>query len=381
MKTLVKPTTLAEAREALLDTAGPVAITGAGTAAGWAGALHPVETELDTTGLTGIVVHNPGDMTVAVRAGTPLRELQAELAGHGQQVSLDAARIAEGATVGGLVATADAGPSALVHGTLRDLVIGTTTLLSDGSVVRSGGHVIKNVAGFDISKLLHGSYGTLGVLTEVVLRLHPIPKAVGTVVVECGLAEAAALAAEVLRSQLEPTAIEWLGSGKLLVRIDSTEEALPTRLDRLTSLLGAGSVALSGSATVSDRATVSDSESPHTGPHSHSRAWEEHAELTRGAGEVLRIGITPSALPGLLARLPFTAATAGLGTGVATVSLPETAAAHDTVHAAGGTGVRRLGSGPAWGPPPSAVALLRAVKQQFDPDRRFGPGRFDPWEI
>ena len=146
---------------------------------------------LDTTGLSGVIQHNPGDMTVAVHAGTPLRELAAELAPHGQQVSFDAARVAAGATVGGLVATADSGPSALATGSLRDLVIGVTLVLADGTVARSGGHVIKNVAGYDLAKLLHGSFGTLGVLAEVVLRLHPVPKASATVAVDCPLADAA----------------------------------------------------------------------------------------------------------------------------------------------------------------------------------------------
>jgi glycolate oxidase FAD binding subunit len=382
MRTIVKPTSLAEAREALLDSAGPVAVVGAGTAASWAGHLGPVETELSTTGLRGVVTHNPGDMTVAVRAGTPLRELQEELAPHGQHVAFDAARVAEGATVGGLVATADAGPSALVHGSLRDLVIGTTTLLSDGAVVRSGGHVIKNVAGFDVSKLLHGSYGTLGVLCDVVLRLHPVPGAVGTVAVACDVPEAARLAREVLSSQLEPTAVEWLSSGRLLVRIDSTAEALPARLERLTALIG-GRI-------VDDRDLRPDSDDSDGSSVTGGDHWSEHAALTRGtAGEaVLRIGAKPSLLPGLLGRLPVGTVTAGLGTGVATVSLPvgEVAAAHTTVHAAGGTSVLRTRpvtgpDVPAWGPPPSALAVLRAVKQQFDPHSRLGPGRFDPWEI
>ena len=88
-------------------------MSGAGTAAGWAGTLGPVDAVLDLRALTGVITHNPGDMTVSVRAGTPLRELNAELAGHGQHVALDAARVADGATVGGLLSTGDAGPGAL----------------------------------------------------------------------------------------------------------------------------------------------------------------------------------------------------------------------------------------------------------------------------
>jgi glycolate oxidase FAD binding subunit len=370
--TTLRPENLHEARDAVLDTPGSLGITGAGTAADWAGRLRDVDAVLDLSRLRGVIAHNPGDMTVSVHAGTPLRDLQAELAEHGQHVSLDAARIADGATVGGLVATADAGPSALVHGGMRDLVIGTTTLLADGTVARSGGHVIKNVAGYDLAKLMHGSYGTLGALVEVVLRLHPTPKATGTVALACPLAEAAGHAVRVLESPLEPTALEWISGerstseqGRLLVRIESTEAALPARMERVAALLGAGAE------------TTSDD------------VWDVHVSLVRGSGDgaVLRIGARPSRLPGLLAGLPCTTVTAGLGTGVATVTVPGTAVAeaHEAVHAVGGTSVlRRRPAGldaPAWGPPPSALAVLNAVKAQFDPDGRFGPGRFDPWEI
>src|SRR3954451_1843548 len=215
--TSVRPADPAAVRDAVLDTAGLIAVVGAGTAAGWAGDLAPVATVLDTSALAGVVAHNPGDMTVAVRAGTPLRALQDELAPHGQHVSFDAARVADGATVGGLVATADAGPSALVFGSLRDLVIGVTLVLADGSVARSGGHVIKNVAGYDLAKLVHGSYGTLAVIAEVVLRLHPVPKAAVTVALPCSLSEAAEVAARVLGGPTEPAALEWTSDDLLLL--------------------------------------------------------------------------------------------------------------------------------------------------------------------
>jgi glycolate oxidase FAD binding subunit len=364
--TNIRPIDLGDVRDAVLDTAGPIAIAGAGTAAGWAGDLGPVSTVLDTTALTGVIAHNPGDMTVSVRAGTPLRALQDELAPHGQHVAFDAARVADGATVGGLVATADAGPAALVFGSLRDLVIGITVVLADGSVARSGGHVIKNVAGYDLAKLLHGSYGALGVLAEVVLRLHPVPKGSRTITVPCPLDAAAELAARVLGGPYEPAALEWIdeGGGELLVRLDGTLDALPARAERIRELLGP------------DAADADDTD-----------PWERHAALVRGSAgnAVLRIGTRPSRLPQVLAGLPARAVTAGLGTGVATVAVPPeaVAAAHGAVHAAGGTSVVRARPGgaalPAWGPPPSAVAVLRALKAELDPDRRFGPGRFAPW--
>ena len=377
MSTL-RPTDLAGVRDAVLDTPGRVAISGAGTAAGWAGDPAPVDAVLDLTGLSGVITHNPGDMTVSVHAGTPLRALRDELAPHGQHVSLDAARIADGATLGGLVATGDAGPAALVHGTLRDLVIGVTVVLADGTVARSGGHVIKNVAGYDLAKLLHGSHGTLAVLAEVVLRLHPVPQRTATLVVDAPLADAAELAARVLAGPFEPAALEWTTDGTLLVRLEGTEAALDARLTRLQEALGTAT----GPYERHVRAEGTDD-----GAVRPEDPWSRHAEITRGAPEnaVLRVGVRPSRLPALVSELAPVAATVGLGTGVATLSLPPDAVAdaHGAVHAAGGVSQLRYrppgADAPAWGPPPSAVGVLRAVKQELDPDGRFGPGRFSPW--
>jgi glycolate oxidase FAD binding subunit len=376
--TNLSPTDVGSLREAVLDTSGPIAIAGAGTAAGWAGALGPVEAVLDTTALTGVIAHNPGDMTVSVRAGTPLLALQEELAPHGQQVSFDAARVADGATVGGLLASADAGPSALVHGSLRDVVIGVTLVLADGTVAHSGGHVIKNVAGFDLAKVVHGSYGTLAVVAEVVLRLHPVPKASATLAVDCLLADAVAHAQRVMESPCEPVALEWMGAnaieGTLLVRVDGTESALEPRVARVTELLPNER---------HSRSIGSDESAVRTGGD-----WGAHAERVRGApgAAVLRVGVLPSRLPDLLGSLPgVRGIAAGLGTGVATVSLDPSgvAQAHALAHAAGGTSTLRARPAgtdlPAWGPPPSALPVLKAVKSALDPQGRFGPGRFDPW--
>ncbi len=313
----LRPTDLASLRAAILDSTGTIGIAGAGTAAGWAGELRPVDAVLDTTGLSGVIVHNPGDMTVAVHAGTPLAALQDELAAHGQHVAFDPARVADGATVGGLLATGDAGPSALVTGSLRDLVIGVTLVLADGTVARSGGHVIKNVAGYDLAKLVHGSYGTLAVVAEVVLRLHPVPERRATLAVECTLPEAAEPAAAVLGGPFEPAALEWV-NGTLLVRLDGTEAAMEARLGRLRRVLPG--------------ATLTDD-------------WAQHATAVRGreGDAVLRIGTRPSRLPALIGALPARSVTAGLGTGVATVTLDpaDVAAAHEAVAAVGGTSVAR----------------------------------------
>ena len=383
--TLMNPTDLRGVRDAVLDSAGALAVSGAGTAAGWAGTLGPVDAVLDLRALTGVITHNPGDMTVSVRAGTPLRELNAELAGHGQHVALDAARVADGATVGGLLSAGDAGPGALVHGSLRDLVIGATLVLADGSVARTGGHVIKNVAGYDLTKIVHGAYGTLAVIAEVVLRLHPLPHATATLVLPCPLRRPRSTPPGSSADRMSPR--RWSGCrrhlrtrtaasppctsdpGALLVRVEGTAAALPERIDRLRELLGAADSSASGG----------DAADP----------WAGHARLTRGTLDdaVLRIGVRPSRLPGVLAELDARGVTAGLGTGVATVALPAdpvaVAAAHAAVHAAGGTSMLRSRpaglDASAWGPAPSALAVLRAVKQELDPAGRLGPGRLAPW--
>ncbi|ASR33896.1 dehydrogenase [Prauserella marina] len=354
----VAPTDLRTAREALADTTGTVEVRGAGTATSWAGAQEPADIVLDTGKLTGVLAYNPADMTVAVRAGTPLLELQAELAEQGQRVAFDPARVASGATVGGLVATADSGPLALAHGSMRDLVIGATVVLADGTVARTGGHVIKNVAGYDLAKLLHGSYGCFGLLAEIVLRLHPVAAATATVRLDCGLNTAAEHARTVLASAFEPVALEW-AEGILLTRVEGTEAGCETRAGRLAELLG-------GSVLPEQEALA---------------AWKRHAALVDEA--VVRIGCRPSRLPGILAASGGTAV-AGLGTGIGTTAVPPEAvgAVHDAVTAVGGTSVTRRRSrspGRAWGQRPSALRTLRDLRAALDPGGRLCRGRFDNW--
>ncbi|BBG00599.1 MULTISPECIES: FAD-binding oxidoreductase [Pseudonocardia] len=402
--TTLRPASAKEVRDAVLDTPGRLAISGAGTARRWAGRPAEPDATIDLSGLSGVITHNPGDMTVSVHAGTPVRELQEQLAEHGQRLALDAARIDRGATVGGLVATADAGPSALVYGGMRDLVIGTTTVLADGTMVRSGGHVIKNVAGYDMAKLMHGSYGTFGPLVEVVLRLHPAPKATACIAIDGPVDAAAGHVQRLMASPLEPIAAEWVSGdpGTLLVRLEGGVDTLPVRTGRLLELLGDGAreigpegwarhAALTGGTPGQpDPAQVTVAAGP-AGTSATAVAGAGIADpagsgaADPAAGAVVRIGCAPARLAPLLAGLPATAVTAGLATGVATVTVPGAAVAevHEAVAAAGGTSVLRdrpdALDAPAWGPAPSALALLKAVKTQLDPEARFAAGRFDPW--
>ncbi len=138
--------------------------------------------ELSTAGLDEIVEHNPGDLTAILQAGVPLTRAQEVFAAEGQMLALDPPH--PEATIGGIVATADSGPLRHRYGGVRDLVIGVAVALSDGTVARSGGKVIKNVAGYDLAKLVAGSRATLGIILEVVVRLHPIPRTRATAVFE-----------------------------------------------------------------------------------------------------------------------------------------------------------------------------------------------------
>jgi glycolate oxidase FAD binding subunit len=149
-----------------------IEIAGAGTKRGWG---NPVGAKivLKTTGLAGVRHHSWQDLTATVAAGTPWAAMQRALEAHGQQVALDPLW-PETATVGGIVATNDSGALRLRYGSLRDLIIGMTIVLADGTIAKSGGKVVKNVAGYDLHKLMTGAFGTLGVIAEVTFRLHPL---------------------------------------------------------------------------------------------------------------------------------------------------------------------------------------------------------------
>ncbi|HYN51173.1 MAG TPA: FAD-binding oxidoreductase [Thermoleophilaceae bacterium] len=162
---------LAEELRAADDAGQTVRVRGAATKLAWAAAADPA-VEISTTGLDGRLEHNPGDLTAVLSAGVPLARAQEVFAQEDQMLALDPPG-AE-ATIGGVVAAADSGPLRARYGGVRDLVIGVRVALADGTLAKSGGQVIKNVAGYDLAKLFAGSFGTLGAITEVSVRLHPI---------------------------------------------------------------------------------------------------------------------------------------------------------------------------------------------------------------
>jgi glycolate oxidase FAD binding subunit len=174
------PGSAAELAAELASASGTVRVVGAGTKLRWAPTAD-ADVELSTARLDRIVEHNAGDLTAVLGAGVPLAQAQETFRSAGQMLALDPPDPG-GATIGGIVATNDSGPLRARYGGARDLVVGMRVALADGTVAKSGGKVIKNVAGYDLAKLFTGSYGTLGAILEVSVRLHPLPPATATAV-------------------------------------------------------------------------------------------------------------------------------------------------------------------------------------------------------
>jgi glycolate oxidase FAD binding subunit len=367
-----------------------VLFRGGATKLDWAGRVDGPDLVLDTTRLQGVLTHNPADMTASVRAGTTLTALQEHLASDGQWLALDPPTAQTGATIGGLLAAGDSGPSRLRYGALRDLVIGVTLVLADGTVARSGGHVIKNVAGYDLAKLVHGSLGSLALVAEVVVRLHPRPAASVTTVAAADATAATTAALAIAASPLEPAAVEWVStgdSGDLYVRIDGTASYVDASAQRLVTLLAGLGITASPLSTDDARS-----------------AWQSHSSAVLGADDetVMRVAGLPSDLGTLAAHAHHTATRDGIEAQL----VSSTALGLHTVRLRGGTTAahtrafttireRALEQGAsvllrsraadvdhlvdALGPAPTTVELLRRIKAQFDPTGRCGPGRFHPW--
>ena len=364
---------------------------GGGTHAGVGFPPSGGDIALSLAGLNTIVEHAPHDQTVTVEAGLPLATLQEHLARAGQWLALDPP-LRPGATVGGLIATAVAGPRRLRYGGVRDQILGVQVALADGTIARGGGKVVKNVAGYDLPKLFTGSLGTLGVVLSASFRLYPLPADSRTLVYDAPTHEPLCEAASMITaSTLTPTAIDVLGPERdgqlyrLAVRFQSrTERAVTEQSATLRTLLGSlanEAEALEGSA---------------------------EADFWRGLGRVampdmqpgwldMRVTLMPGEVAGWLAEAQSAArenalalrwrAHAGHGTVRARLlGQPEALAATvETLRKAaedarGALVVEEyapalIGRIDPWGTP-AALDLMRRVKAQFDPHNTLNPGRF-----
>jgi glycolate oxidase FAD binding subunit len=353
---------------------------GSGSKLDWGGSPDRADVLLDTAGITGVVEHAAGDLVVVVRAGTPVRELQDVVGRAGQQLALDVPF--GSATVGGTLAAATSGPRRLLYGTARDLLIGITFVRGDGVVAKAGGRVVKNVAGYDFGKLLTGSWGTLGVITEAVFRLHPVPAARRVVTATFPDADSAGRAAlAVAGSQVVPTAVELDQHGgghdatvTVAALVEGVAASVDARAAALIPVLGGDAIigdpvpSWFGALPFSPGDTGLKVTSALTGvgpllTAARRLAGDAGLPLTmRGsAAGVLYAGLPPDADPGAVHTVvDGLRATAARYDG----SLTVLTAPPDVRHAVD-----------MWGPVPG-LDLMRRLKHEMDPDRRLSPGRF-----
>jgi glycolate oxidase FAD binding subunit len=354
--------------------------------------------------LDRLVEHEPADLTATAEAGMTLGAFQAALGQRGQWLSLDPPRAQEG-TLGGILASNASGPRRHLYGTARDLVIGLTLVLADGSIVRGGGKVVKNVAGYDLPKLAVGSYGTLGVIVEVTVKLRPRPDTDRLVVAwfervkDAGAGARAVMASDLVPSALDladPEAVRALALGgregaALLVGVDGLPEQVEWQSAELARLLADG-------ARVETR--VLDGAE-------RDRVWQAAGDLPRRAfpevTAVMRWGVLPTQVADLIEhggdvarRHGLTAAfTAHAGVGIVTAVLGggSGGGAAGTVAAALGDwrALVRDASGhaalewaplavkervPVWDPPGAPHRIMQRLKAELDPHGILNPGRF-----
>ena len=348
---VVEPSTVAEAA-AVMRVAHEEGMTvvprGNGTRLRWGAAPRACDVVIDTRKLDRVIEHASGDLVVTVEAGLPVRALQDVLRTTGQQLALDSPLPS---TVGGLVATAAAGPRRLLYGAARDLLIGVTVVRADGTIVKSGGKVVKNVAGYDLGKLYTGSFGTLGLIVRASFRLHPLPEQ--QVYVTTDGRDPARRVQALLHGSLVPSAIEVDGDGTVAALFEGT--AAWSRAEDAVELLGAGASASGTPPAWWGRYPEGDvllevqgKPTDLTGLLTVRDTW-----LRGSAGSgIWFLGTSAEAAPRVVAKLREH---------LPTVVRQAPLELHETLD--------------LWGPTP-ALSLMRRVKDQFDPDHRLSPGRF-----
>jgi glycolate oxidase FAD binding subunit len=372
----LSPSTFEEAAAELAETAAAgetVRIRGGGTKLAWGETAPEPSIELNTTALDKILEHNAGDFTAIVEAGVPLARVQDELANEQQMLALDPPLGAHSrkATIGGVFATADSGPLRHRYGAPRDLILGVTVALSDGTIARAGGKVIKNVAGYDLGKLFTGSFGTLGVILSLCVRLHPLPvshaSALGAAE-DPGVLSDAAKALSAAPLELEALDVAWkAGRGGILARCAGTEAV--RRAERIAELMREHG--LTHVDATDDDATL----------------WaRQRAGQRSRSGVLVRIATRPHELAAVLGASERAGGTlvgrAALGTSYIEVepdavelllgALP--ASARTVFLDVPGELRESLDS---WGQTdPALLELMRRVKARFDPAHACNPGLF-----
>jgi len=354
---------------------------GGGSKLSWGNPPSRADVILSTARLDKIIEHPWADLTVSVEAGCTVQKLQSALAQHGQRLALDPLWPAQ-ATIGGVLSTNDSGSLRLRFGALRDLIIGVTLALPDGTLASSGGKVVKNVAGYDLPKLVTGALGTLAVVTRAVFRLHPLPRNSKTLSISgCNLEEMQRLILAIQDSKLAHTALQ--------ARIAQDAEAA-------VDILFEGTEAGLGA----QEAQLRDLARPASATEAPSAVWRASQELWSSANSAAIAVAKITTLPASIARTTEDVQRVTTarkthwkltmqGTGIGWLRLESTAEnlhaalsdlRFDLEHASGSLVVAHHPSSmqriDAWGQSGDALPLMRAVKNQFDPKNTLNPSRF-----
>lgn len=361
--------------------------------------LRQADLVVQTGRLDQVVAYEPADLTVTVQAGITLSRLQQVLGQHGQWLPLDPP--GSGASAGGAVAAASSGPRRLAYGSPRDVVLGMKVALTHGYAISCGARVVKNVAGYDLNKLMVGSMGTLGIITEVTFKVRPLPACSRTVLLSYPtLAAAAAAARRVVQSELVPAALELMnhapagfpgGPYILAAALEETPAAVAYQEDRLHQLGETTGEVLTADAAAGFWSAAGDP-GRRTEPLAALKAnlpleavpaWMARAEelTAREPGVVVRQsggagtgavrawlvpapGAGPEDLPGYLWTGQLVTVLAGEADRLGGSLVVE--AAHEAVKAVVDV----------WGPPGPAGGLMQGLKRRFDPQSVLNPGRF-----
>ena len=341
---------------------------GGGTKQSWGNPIEP-SLILHTSRLGGLREHTWQDMTCTVEAGCVWSSMQSVLAEHGQFVALDPLW-PEGATVGGIAATNDSGSLRLRYGSLRDLIIGMTVVLADGTIARTGGKVVKNVAGYDLHKLMTGAFGTLGIITEVTFRLHSIPRHVQTfTITSLDVDSLVQLLVKILDSDLSTQSLQ--------LRATASQFNLDVRLATLPEVIQDQASCLVGLAQGA-RLSVTE-ESPDV--------WQIRQELfDHKESYVVKATMLPSDISQVAATIRgFGGTSVTQATGIMTASVPASASTQlsrlreqlEAIHGSLTVLHSPFNAAPvASSLPADTLPLMREIKHRFDPSRILNPGRF-----
>jgi glycolate oxidase FAD binding subunit len=353
---------------------------GNGSKLNWGGLSNRIDVVVSTQRLNRIIEHAVGDLTVTVEAGMEFAQLQAILGKFQQAIALDPSN-PNSATIGGIIATADTGSLRQRYGGVRDHLLGITFVRADGQIAKAGGRVVKNVAGYDLMKLFTGSYGTLGIITQVTLRVYPIPESSGTVVLT-GKSISISQAASILRtSDFTPTQadllssqlVTQLGLGQgmgLIVRFWSIQESVKEQSNRLLAIgqkLGLDQKVYLEEDEVNLWRKLPD--------HMHSSADESVITC--------KIGVLPTAAVEVLTNVQLGMIHLGSGVGlirakdkIQVLSLRQLCQSHGGFLTVLTAPVKLKESLDIWGYPGNALNLMGGIKQQFDRNNILSPGRF-----